>query len=89
MLEYFKKMNPLALAIVIDVAMLLPWIDVVICIPLQHILWGKNKLDNPMLEYINHAYSFADFVIPIVGDILPLNTICVLLFARDKAFGGN
>ncbi len=73
----FYDMNPLTLAIIIDLLMLIPFVDFILTIPLQWILW--DKLDNETLKYINILYdSVADFIIPIVGDIFPLNTVCVI-----------
>ena len=70
-------MNPLLLAIIIDLLMLIPFIDFILTVPLQWILW--DKLDNQTLKYINILYdSVADFIIPIVGDVFPLNTVSVI-----------
>jgi len=75
--KYFYDMNPLLLAVIIDLLMLIPFIDFILTVPLQWILW--DRLDNEQLKYINIAYdSVADFIIPIVGDIFPLNTVCVI-----------
>jgi len=75
--KYFYNMNPLLLAIIIDLLMLIPFIDFILTVPLQWILW--DKLDNQTLKYINILYdSVADFIIPIVGDVFPLNTVSVI-----------
>jgi hypothetical protein len=74
----FGGWHPLALAILIDLLKLIPFVDFIITIPLQWILW--EKLNNPMLKYINIAYdSAADFIIPVVGDMFPLNTVCTII----------
>ncbi len=78
-------MNPLLLAIIIDLLMLIPFVDFILTVPLQWILWGK--LDNEALKYINILYdSVADFAIPIVGDIFPLNTVCVIAVSIKEKF---
>ena len=74
----FGNMSPLLLAVIIDVLMLLPFLDFVITVPLQWILW--SKLNNQFAGMINICYDLvADFAIPVVGDMIPLNTIAVLL----------
>ncbi len=63
--------------------MLVPFVDFIITVPLQWILWDKLGHDN--LKYINIAYdSVADFIIPVVGDAFPLNTVCVLYLKVKK-----
>lgn len=72
-------MNPLQLAIIIDLLMLIPFVDFIITIPLQLILWSKPEVDNDALKYLNITYdAVADFIIPVFGDMVPLNTISVI-----------
>ena len=79
-------MDPLPLAIIIDILMLIPFVDFIITVPLQWILW--TKLDNEMLKWINMTYdSVADFIIPVVGDMVPLNTICVIGYGINERIG--
>ena len=81
MMEFLNKMakeNPLLLAILTDLVMIIPFVDFILTIPMQWALW--SELDNETLKYINIAYdSIADFIIPIVGDLFPLNTVSVIL----------
>ncbi len=79
----FGKMHPLALAILVDLLMIIPFIDFVITVPLQMILW--NKLDNETLKWINIGYdTVADFIIPVVGDLFPLNTVSTVAVLTVK-----
>ncbi len=65
------------LAIITDILMLIPFIDFVFTVPLQWYIW--SKLDNEVLKYVNIGYDLvADFAIPGVGDVIPLNTILVV-----------
>jgi len=80
-LENFAERHPLLFAIIIDILMLIPVVDFFITVPLQYILWKSLKRDKTMA--INIIYDlFGDFVIPVVGDIFPLNTLSVLLLTR-------
>lgn len=74
--EKLGGMNPLFLAIIIDIAMLLPF-DIIITGPLQYILW--KKLGRNDLMMLNIGYSATDLLamgLPV--DAFPLNTVCVL-----------
>lgn len=76
----FGNWSPLQLAILIDILMLIPFIDFIITIPLQLILWNKPEVDNEFLKWINIGYdTIADFAIPVIGDMFPLNTVTVAL----------
>ena len=86
MMEFLNKMareHPLLLAILTDLAMIIPFVDFIITIPMQWALW--SELDNETLKYINIMYdSVADFIIPIIGDLFPLNTVTVILVLIGK-----
>ena len=88
-MEFLNKMareHPLLLAMLTDLAMIIPFVDFIITVPMQWALW--SELDNETLKYINMSYDLvADFIIPVIGDLFPLNTvsvICVLIVRKVK-----
>jgi len=83
--KVFGRLGDISLAILIDLLMLIPFVDFVITLPLQWYLWDRMGSDG--LKYINMIYDLtADFVIPGVGDMAPLNTICVIGIKISKKF---
>ena len=75
--KVFGRLSDIQLAILIDVTMLVPFVDFLVTVPLQYYLW--SRLDSQTLMYINMGYDLvADFAIPVVGDFFPLNTVCVI-----------
>jgi hypothetical protein len=75
--------HPLRLAIIIDLIKILPYIDLPISLPLQWILWSEQ--DNNNIKWANMLYNIGGDLL-VIGDIFPLNTVCVLLgMARKKS----
>ena len=75
--KVFGRLGDIPLAILIDLLMLIPFIDFVITIPLQFYLWSRMGSDG--LKYVNIIYDgLGDFIVPGIGDIFPLNTVCVI-----------
>lgn len=74
----FGNLHPLLLSMVVDLLKLIPYVDFIITVPLQWLLWSKQEAE--FFKYTNIIYdSVGDFIIPGIGDIFPLNTVCVLL----------
>ncbi len=72
------RKHPLPLALLTDVLMLVPYVDAVFTVPLQFLLWAS--LDDEWLMALNIAYDIAgEFVIPVFGDVLPVNTAAVII----------
>lgn len=83
--KVFGRLGDIPYAILIDLLMLIPFVDFVFTLPLQWNLWGRMGSDG--LKYINMIYDLAgDFVVPGVGDIFPLNTVCVIGMKISKRF---
>ena len=76
--KVFGNLHPLLLAILIDLLKLIPYIDFIITVPLQWMLWSKQEAE--FFKYVNIVYdSVGDVIIPVFGDMFPLNTVCVIL----------
>ena len=76
--KVFGNLHPLLLAILIDLLKLIPYIDFIITVPLQWMLWSKQEAE--FFKYVNIVYdSVGDIIIPVFGDMFPLNTVCVIL----------
>jgi len=76
-MNFLDKIPTLALAMIIDALMIIPYVDFVITIPLTHVLW--ERIGNNSMKYVNMGYDLlADFAIPVVGDLFPLNTTMVI-----------
>jgi hypothetical protein len=74
--EKLEGLNPLLLAIIIDVTMLLPF-DIILTGPLQYILWKKIGRNDLMM--LNIGYSATDLLaLGLPVDAFPLNTVCIL-----------
>lgn len=72
----FGNLPPIVLAIIIDLLKLIPYVDFVITVPLAWILW--SKLDVDVLKFSEIGYDLVgDIIVPGIGDIFPLNTVCV------------
>ena len=76
----FGKAYPLLLAIIIDIIKIIPYFDIVITLWLQIMLWNYVA-DNAYFQWLNIGFDFVDFpgMIHPFGDVLPLNTITMLI----------
>ncbi len=73
--NWLARTHPLALAVIIDILMIIPYFDIVITLYLQIVLW--DTIGNEYFKWLNIAYDLMDFTHPFV-DIFPLNTTCVI-----------
>ena len=81
-LKGMAKTNPLALAVIIDIIKLLPYVDLPFSVPLEYILWSEQK--NEIFKWANIAYNIGGDMLAGIGDIIPTNTICMLILTVTK-----
>ena len=75
-MNFLDKIPSIVLAIIIDAIMLIPYVDFIATVPLQYYLW--SRIGNESMKWVNIGYDLiADLAIPVVGDMIPLNTIVV------------
>jgi len=76
LMDKIGEMNPLLLAVIIDILMILPF-DIIITGPLQYALW--KKIGRTDLMMLNIGYSCTDLLaLGLPVDIIPLNTISIM-----------
>ncbi len=78
-IKKFGMAYPLALAIIIDIIKIIPYVDCVITIWLQIILW-REIASNEYLQWMCICYDLADFpgMVHPYADVVPLNTISIV-----------
>ena len=74
--EYLAENHPLVLAVIIDLIMIIPYVDIIFTLYLQIKLW--NSLGNEYFKWLNIAYDLTDLGFPFL-DIFPLNTLTVII----------
>ena len=83
--KFIDSLHPLILAIIIDVIKIIPVFDIFITLWLQVVLW--NRLNHEAFKWMNISYDIAfDLSFGPYGDIVPLNTITVIILMIYNKF---